>query len=71
MKDVERREDQNMTPEEGIIKNNPLLGLGRHFSAPDNSFSDSGSSDNETPDILQHHDDGRKKSNVRGNSFNN
>lgn len=64
-KDVERRDEQNLSPEEGVIKNNPLLGLGRHFSGPENSYSDSGSSDNDiTPDILQHHEDGRKKSNV-------
>lgn len=64
-KDAERRDEQNIAAEEGIIKNNPLLGLGRHFNGPDNSYSDSGSSDNDlTPDILQHHDESRKKSNV-------
>lgn len=64
-KEVERRDDDIGAGEEGIIKNNPLLTLGRHFTAPDNTFSDSGSSDNEiTPEILQHPEESRKKINV-------
>lgn len=57
-----RRETQTLTSaEEGIIKNNPLLGLGRHFSLPDNTFSDSGSSDTDvTPDIISHHEERKK-----------
>ncbi|GJQ80776.1 hypothetical protein Trydic_g9367 [Trypoxylus dichotomus] len=48
--------------EEGVVKNNPLLGLGRHFSPADvNSFSDTTESDTDvTPDILQHQDDRKK-----------
>ncbi|XP_066249706.1 uncharacterized protein sha [Euwallacea similis] len=45
------------TVEEGIIKNNPLLSLSHHFGAPDNTYSDTNSSDNEiTPDLIQNHD---------------
>lgn len=36
--------------EEGIVKKNPLLGLGRHFSASDIGFVDSASSDTEVVD---------------------
>lgn len=36
--------------EEGIVKSNPLLGLGKHFSASDISFVDSASSDTEAVD---------------------
>ncbi|KAI4466742.1 shavenoid isoform b [Holotrichia oblita] len=47
--------------EEGIVKNNPLLGLGRHFTPQDNNFSDTTGSDTDvTPDILQHQDDRKK-----------
>ncbi|KRT78996.1 hypothetical protein AMK59_8558, partial [Oryctes borbonicus] len=47
--------------EEGIVKNNPLLSLGRHFAPTDNSFSDTTESDTDvTPDILQHQDDRKK-----------
>lgn len=61
-KDNVRRENQNLTTaEEGIVKSNPLLGLGRHFSVPDTTFSDSGSSDTDvTPDIISHHEDRKK-----------
>ncbi|GLV42232.1 shavenoid [Carabus blaptoides fortunei] len=65
-KEVEGRDDDISAVEEGIIKNNPLLTLGRHFTAPDNTFSDSGSSDNEiAPDILQHSDESRNKLNTQ------
>ncbi|XP_017784260.1 PREDICTED: uncharacterized protein LOC108567950 [Nicrophorus vespilloides] len=59
---IERRDNTTLAgAEEGIIKNNPLLGLSRHFSMPDNSFSDSCSSDTDvTPDIIQHHEDRKK-----------
>lgn len=64
-KDLEKIDEQSLAPgEEGIVKNNPLLSLGRHFTGPDTAFSDSGSSDDLTPDILQHQDDNRKKGNV-------
>lgn len=46
--------------EEGVVKNNPLLGLGRHFNIPE-QYSDSASSDTDkTPDIIRHHDDRKK-----------
>lgn len=38
------------TIEEGIVKNNPLLGLGRHFSTSDLGFVDSASSDTDAAD---------------------
>lgn len=65
-KDLEKRDDQSLAHgEEGIIKSNPLLSLGRHFTGgAENTFSDSGSSDDLTPDILQHQDDSRKKPNI-------
>lgn len=52
-------EDKNLASiEEGVVKSNPLLDLGRHFSLPD--FNDSASSDTDhTADILKqdkHHD---------------
>ncbi|KAF2878660.1 hypothetical protein ILUMI_27509 [Ignelater luminosus] len=58
-KEVDRRDNQSLTTaEEGVIKSNPLLGLGRHFSGIDNSYSDSGSSDTDvTPDVVQQQDD--------------
>ncbi|KAK5648580.1 hypothetical protein RI129_003472 [Pyrocoelia pectoralis] len=47
--------------EEGIIKSNPLLGLSRHFTGVDSSYSDSGSSDTDiTPDLVQNHYDRKK-----------
>ncbi|KAB0799787.1 hypothetical protein PPYR_07667 [Photinus pyralis] len=51
-----------VTPvEEGIIKSNPLLGLNRHFTGVDSSYSDSGSSDTDvTPDLVQNHYDRKK-----------
>lgn len=57
--EVDRRDNQSLTTaEEGVIKSNPLLGLGRHFSGIDNSYSDSGSSDTDvTPDVIQQQDD--------------
>lgn len=65
-KDLEKRDDQSLSPgEEGIIKSNPLLSLGRHFTGgAENAFSDSGSSDELGPDILQHQEDSRMKSNI-------
>lgn len=52
--DEENYDDKNLTSmEEGVVKSNPLLGLGRHFSVPD--FNDSGSSDTDhTADPLKH-----------------
>lgn len=48
--------------EEGIVKSNPLLGLGRHFSASDIGFVDSASSDTDVAD-------GTKKSESKHVSF--
>lgn len=45
------------TIEEGIVKNNPLLGLGRHFSASDIGFVDSASSDTDTGDCPKKNED--------------
>lgn len=47
-------DDKNLASmEEGVVKNNPLLGLGRHFPVPD--FNDSASSDTDhTADPLKH-----------------
>lgn len=42
--------------EEGIVKSNPLLGLGRHFSASDIGFIDSASSDTDAPDGVKKSD---------------
>lgn len=63
-KEEDRRDPQAMaSAEEGVIKNNPLLSLGRHFTLPDNNYTDSGSSDTDaTPDIISHHDE--RKQNV-------
>lgn len=36
--------------EEGVVKNNPLLGLGKHFTASDICFVDSASSDTDVVD---------------------
>lgn len=49
-------DDKSLTTmEEGVVKNNPLLGFGRHFSAAD--FNESGSSDTEMPTDVKHHED--------------
>lgn len=49
-------DDKSLTTmEEGVVKNNPLLGFGRHFSTAD--FNESGSSDTEMPADVKHHED--------------
>ncbi|KAK4884453.1 hypothetical protein RN001_000724 [Aquatica leii] len=60
--DQKSRDNQSLAAvEEGVIKNNPLLGLSRHFTGVDNNYSDSGSSDAEiTPDLVQNHFDRKK-----------
>ncbi|KAF5275237.1 hypothetical protein FQR65_LT04271 [Abscondita terminalis] len=60
--DKNPRDGQNLAAaEEGVIKNNPLLGLSRHFTGVDNTYSDSGSSDAEIiPDSVQNHYDRKK-----------
>lgn len=45
------------TIEEGIVKNNPLLGLGRHFPNSDIGFVDSASSDTDAADGPKKSDD--------------
>lgn len=55
--------DNISNAEEGVVKSNPLLGLGRHFPINDNTFSDSGSSDNDAPPDLISHEE--RKKNVR------
>ncbi|XP_019767405.2 uncharacterized protein LOC109542571 [Dendroctonus ponderosae] len=52
------RKNQNIvTVEEGVVKNNPLLSLTHHFGPAESAYSDTNSSDNENaPDLLQNHD---------------
>lgn len=59
---MEIRDNHNISnAEEGIIKSNPLLVLGRHFPNPDTGFSDTTESDTDAaPDVLQHPDDRKK-----------
>lgn len=42
--------------EEGVVKNNPLLGLGKHFTASDICFVDSASSDTDAADANKNED---------------
>lgn len=65
-KSCAKRNGQTLTStEEGVVKSNPLLGLGRHFAGVDHSYSDSNSSDTEVtaPDVLQGYEE--RKKNVR------
>lgn len=58
------RNDKQGLAEEGVVKNNPLLNLVRHFPTPENTFSDSNSSDTEpNMDVMQQHEE--RKKNVR------
>ncbi|KAF5274377.1 hypothetical protein FQA39_LY07257 [Lamprigera yunnana] len=54
--DQKPRDNRNLAVvEEGVVKSNPLLGFSRHFPSVDNNYSDSGSSDAESPDLVQNH----------------
>ncbi|XP_065168364.1 uncharacterized protein [Atheta coriaria] len=56
----ERNDNQGLA-EEGVVKNNPLLNLVRHFPTPENTFSDSNSSDTEpNMDVMQQHEERKK-----------